>query len=151
MEFKSFIFFFIRNKIISSAYNLPNEDAVENNTVFDLTYIGFTTQCLCKKKKMISRCHEEQKYTWNILTISKEITYATTKTKHTDVVMCVSVITCVLHWILTAWPCLLVLGAITKFMLVYIEVFHLSLKHGLLPSALGLFVCFRDRAQQKMT
>lgn len=42
-------------------HNLSNKDTVENNIVFDLTYMEFTIQCLLKKE-MILRCPREQKH-----------------------------------------------------------------------------------------
>ena len=40
----------IRNEIISSAKYLTIENTVEVNIGFDLIYVGFTVQYLCKKK-----------------------------------------------------------------------------------------------------
>lgn len=103
----------IRCETISSACNLPNKDPVENSTTFDLVYMGFTIQCL-HKKKLISRCHGEKnipeicsKYPNIKLKQHEEETYRCKE--------CISIIAYVVHWILTALPCISVVGTITEF------------------------------------
>lgn len=72
-------------------HNLSNKDKVENNTAFDLIYVGFTIQCLLKRE-MILRCPGEPKHTWNMLKISKDKPHAITKREGTDAMESISII-----------------------------------------------------------